>query len=159
MLAEEKEDFWHPEDLIWWKVTDPRSKDKISKISGSEEGKYLHLCRFIGSTTSCFGFPCVKRGQPPFPAPLEKKCTADHLVDSCQRYTMVTVLMWGFKPDENSTSKSHNLIVGNKMHSKLRVFNLSIPTLISLCGNILQPKTGLKLSHTTNILISLSSPS
>lgn len=44
------------------------------------------------------------------------------------------------------------------MHSKLRVFNLSISALISSHGTILQPKTSFKLSHTANILTSLSSP-
>lgn len=40
------------------------------------------------------------------------------------------------------------------MHSKL---NLPISAFISLRGTILQPKTGFKLPHTANILISLSS--
>ena len=35
-------------------------------------------------------------------------------LDSCQRYTIVTALTQGFKPDENPTSKSHNLMIRNK---------------------------------------------
>lgn len=96
-------------------MTDPRNKDKISKTSGAVERKFLDPCRSKHSSLNVLPAHLQEEKKPPLPFPPEEKCTADHRVDFCSS-TIVTVkiLTGGFKPDENRTSKSHNLIIRNK---------------------------------------------
>lgn len=97
-------------------MTDPRNKDKIPKTTGAVERKFLDPCRSKHSSLDVLAAHLQEEKKPPFPFPPEEKCTADHRVDFCSSTTIVTVkiLTGGFKPDENRTSKSHNLIIRNK---------------------------------------------